>query len=245
MKPSYTFSRLRAFTLTELLISVGITSLIVVMLGQMFSSATALWRTSGQRIDSFRDGRAALQLMAADLSRANIRGDVNMLTLKPPGGDYATEADAVSPIKNTGKSDLCVVEYYLSWSDATKTYSLMRRFKNSDTTIDYLKTSPLDFDAIYRRDSGTEEVIATPVWALEIRPGETDNVITPVTGSGAQWRWIEIRFKTMSVNAARKLSTIPSITQAIWDDPGSTTYRRLILPDEQQFVIRVSLEQNR
>jgi type II secretory pathway pseudopilin PulG len=240
--------RLAAFTIAELLIAVAITSLIVVMLAQVFSAAAAMWQTSDQRIDAFRDARSAMQLMAVDLGRANINGDAKMLTLAQysTDGSYATEADAITPIKNSGKSDLCTVEYYLSWNGTTKTFALMRRVKNSDTTTGLLATAAPNFNTIYDKNNtnSREEILATPVWALEFRPGELDTVLAPSTDSAAKWKWIEIRFKTMSVNSARKLKSMAGIAQATWSDPTTTTYKTLILPYEQQFVTRITLSQN-
>jgi type II secretory pathway pseudopilin PulG len=256
MKTPHFFSRnSAAFTLAELLIATAITGLIVLLLGQIFSSATTMWRSSGERIDAFRDARAALQLMAADLGRANISGNAQMLTLAQvqPSTDgtytYAGEADAITPMKNSGKSDLCTVEYYLVWDATTKTSSLMRRFKGSDVMSDptngYLAKAAPDFNAIYDKTSGTEEVLATPVWDLEIRPGIIDTPLGSATGASTSWKWLEVRFKTMSVNSARKLKGMASIDQSTWADPTSTTYKNLILPYEQQFVTRISLDQNR
>jgi prepilin-type N-terminal cleavage/methylation domain-containing protein len=235
------------FTLVELLIATAITALIVVMLGQVFSSAAAMWQAADQRIDVFRDARAALQLMAADLGRAHITANSNMLKLAQVSSDgtYAAEADAVAPIKNFGKSDLCTVEYYLTWNGTTKTYSLVRRIKDSDATIALLRNPTPDFGIVYDKGSGAEDVLAAPVWSLEFRPGETDNVVTPATDSPAKWRWLEIRFKAMSVNSARKLKSMSGIDQPTWADPSSTVYKTVILPYEQQFVTRVALEQNR
>jgi type II secretory pathway pseudopilin PulG len=248
-----------AFTLAELLIATAITGLIIILLGQIFSSASAMWRVSDQRTDAFRDARAALQLMAAELARANISGDPQMLRLTniqtSTDGTYtyATEADSVSPSKNLGKSDLCAVEYYLLWDDSTKTYSLMRFFKKSDALTDpnssthYLANTSPNFDAIYDKDKsvGSEEVLATPVWDLQIRPGITDPALSSVSGASTSWKWLEIRFKSMSVNAARKLKGMPSIDQSTWTNTNSTEYKNLILPYEQQFVTRISLDQNR
>jgi type II secretory pathway pseudopilin PulG len=244
-----------AFTLVELLIATAITGLIIILLGQIFSSAAAMWRSSDQRIDAFRDSRAALQLMAVDLGRADINGDPQMLKLDQVQNSvdgsysYAGEADAVSPGKNPGKSDLCAIEYYLLWSSTTKTFSLVRRLKDSnalsDPTNGLLAKATPDFSAIYDKNSGTEEVIAGPVWDLEIRPGVTDTPLTSATGSSTGWKWLEIRFKAMSQNAGLKLKLIPSVDQATWTDPTSAAYKNLILPYEQQFVTRVSLEQNR
>ena len=238
-----------AFTLAELLLATAITGLIIILLGQIFSSASAMWRSGGQRIDAFRDARAALQLMAADLARANINGDQQMLKLTPTGNAYATEADAVTPLKNSGKSDLCAVEYYLLWNDTTKTFSLVRRFKDSnalsDPTSGYLANASPDFNAIYDKNSGTEEILATPVWDLEIRPGTNDIPLTSVGGASTSWKWLEIRFKSMSINSARKLQGMAAVDQSTWTNTSSTEYKNLILPYEQQFVTRVPLDQNR
>ena len=238
-----------AFTLAELLIATAITGMIILLLGQVFSSASAMWRSGGERIDAFRDARAALQLIAADLARANINGDPQMLRLLPAGNAYATEADAITPTKNNGKSDLCAVEYYLLWNDTAKTFSLMRRFKDSNALSDansgYLANTSPDYNTIYDKSTGNEEVLAAPVWDLEIRPGITDIPLTTVSGLSTTWKWLEIRFKSMSVNSARKLNSVGSIDQSTWTNPSSTEYKNLILPYEQQFVTRVPLDQSR
>src|SRR6476620_10188648 len=57
-----------AFTIVELLIATAITALIVVLLGTMFGSLTSTTSRANQRIDSFRDARAALQMMERDLA---------------------------------------------------------------------------------------------------------------------------------------------------------------------------------
>ena len=59
--------RVRAFTLVELLIATGITVLIVVMLGWMLGSLMSSAAHTTERVDAFRDARAALQMMERDL----------------------------------------------------------------------------------------------------------------------------------------------------------------------------------
>ncbi len=241
------------FTIAELLVAVAMTTLIVLMLGQVFSYAAKMWRTSDQRVDAFREARAALQLMTVDLGRAHVNGDPKMLTLAQPSADgsYAAEADAVTPSKNSGKSDLCAVEYYLTWNGTTKTYALVRRFKTSDIMSGanpnpaYLANATLNFTDIFDRKTGNEEVLANPVWDLEFRPGEIDTVVTPSTDTAAKWKWIEVKFKTMSVTAASKLKSMASVGQPTWSDPTTATYKTLILPYEQQFITRITLDQNR
>ena len=59
---------IRAFTLVELLIAAAITVVIVVMLGWMLGSLMSSASHASQRVDAFRDARAALQMMQRDLS---------------------------------------------------------------------------------------------------------------------------------------------------------------------------------
>ena len=55
------------FTLVELLIATGITVAMVLMLGLMLGSLMGSASHATQRVDAFRDARAALQMMERDL----------------------------------------------------------------------------------------------------------------------------------------------------------------------------------
>src|SRR5256885_7093851 len=57
-----------AFTIVELLVASAITLGIVVLLGVIFGSITRTASRANQRTDSFRDARAALQMIERDLS---------------------------------------------------------------------------------------------------------------------------------------------------------------------------------
>src|SRR6266480_3543195 len=56
-----------AFTLVELLIATGITVAMVLMLGLMLGSLMSSASHATERVDAFRDARAALQMMERDL----------------------------------------------------------------------------------------------------------------------------------------------------------------------------------
>src|SRR6266480_7599839 len=58
---------IRGFTLVELLIATGITVAMVLMLGWMLGSLMGSASHATQRVDAFRDARAALQMMERDL----------------------------------------------------------------------------------------------------------------------------------------------------------------------------------
>ena len=79
----------RGFTLAEVLIATAITLLVVTLLFGVFSSVVSQWRSSDQRIDAFRDARAALLLITRDLSRAHVNGDRQMITLVDDTGTYS------------------------------------------------------------------------------------------------------------------------------------------------------------
>src|SRR5213592_2735838 len=72
-----------AFTLVELLIAAAITVVIVVMLGLMLGSLTSSASQASQRVDAFRDARAALQMMERDLSNL-VRAQWNIQTSPVP-----------------------------------------------------------------------------------------------------------------------------------------------------------------
>jgi type II secretory pathway pseudopilin PulG len=235
-----------AFTIAELLVAVAITLVIIVVLFQVFAATASQWQSSDQRIDTFRDARAVLQIMARDLGRADINGDAQMLRLSdvyaagtPP---FAKEVYAITPAPNAGKSDLCTVGYYCAYDGNTKAYSLKRVFKDSDVTFTSLATSAPDYDTIYQKDNPKpDEIAAAYVWDLQVRPGIGKDIASP-TSSSSTWDWLEIRFKSMSPAAARKIRGT-SIDLSTWFDNTSPLYKTFILPYEQQFVSRIVLRQ--
>ena len=233
-----------AFTLTELLVAIAITAMIVVLLSTVFTAAGKQWQASDQRTDSFRDARAALQVIERDLSRANTNGAAQMLTLSDvdASGTFAKEAFAVTPIPNGGKSDLCAVGFYCVWDDTSKTYSLRRLFRDSDTTTTSLAKASPDFTVLFTKGASNEEELASCAWDLRFAPGTLADTEPPTTNPSTKWRFVEVRFKSMSAASARRLRDM-GVSQTTWGDSNNAVYKSSILPYEQQFVTRVSLHQ--
>ena len=79
--------------MVELLIAAAITVVIVVMLGLMLGSLMSSASHASQRVDAFRDARAALQMMERDLSNL-VRDTVDIRTSPDPDtradSSYAT-----------------------------------------------------------------------------------------------------------------------------------------------------------
>jgi len=166
--PSPSFRRptkRQAFTLLELLVAMSVLALLLVLLLSMVNGATKLWRANENRVDSYREARAAINLIASDLAsiyacpNANYVIDPNLKTfythtkndhlpvtpvsVKNMDGSLffltATPTGAQEQDKN--KSDLCTVGYYLGFDKTSLTgkgaasYNLYRYFRSSDDTF--------------------------------------------------------------------------------------------------------------
>jgi len=194
--------RERAFTLVELMIAAAITVVIVLVLGGMFLSLTKTSMRASQRIDAFRDARAALQMMERDLS--------NLVQLPPNSGNSPESAayfalttrlypeptpatnhqiyalcamknqPAPSPSPVTG--DVCAVGYYCRWdtnpSGGEGHYVLCRYFKNSTDTFKTIQTSGTSATALYT-PSASDEVLAAYVWNFRVTMYDATGNLTP------------------------------------------------------------------
>lgn len=259
----------RAFTLVEMIVALGVTAVLSVLMLRMFMDSSAIWKANDERLETFREARAALQLMARELGAVNAAPELPekfpMLALRhhadtEPEDQVNQEIYALTATRNAGLSDLCAVGFFCTWDAARKTYTLRRQFAESNTTFARLSTalsatSPMNgagaFSHLYARPKveGTDEPvqeIATFVWNLEFAiPDRANPALTgPPWPQGPFWRelpeWIEIRFKALGASAARKLEGQP-VTRETWFDPQSSLNQRLILPNEQQFITRVKL----
>ena len=153
-----------AFTLVELLIATGITVAMVLMLGLLLGSLMGNASHATERVDAFRDARAALQMIERDLrnlvrtqwspdpfsSPAPTPGTVQPLTLpaayfavKNIYNDPATgnqQLYALVAAKTTASSgDVCAVGYYCRWDPQRHAYSLRRFFRGSTITFAVMK----------------------------------------------------------------------------------------------------------
>jgi prepilin-type N-terminal cleavage/methylation domain-containing protein len=132
-----------AFTLIEMLVALAVTSVLTVMMLQMFTDSSAIWQREDQRLETFRESRAALQLISRELATVlplpsgapaatptpgapatattafpalALRGR----TARPAGSvptEHFTSVYALSAIPNSGASDLCAIGYFLEWDN--------------------------------------------------------------------------------------------------------------------------------
>ncbi len=185
-----------AFTIVELLVAAGITVLIVVLLGTMFVSLTRNTSQANQTTDSFRDARAALQMMERDLSnlvRTQWQPEpfinpgpfipktrpLAYLSLRNIYSDPAAgnqQIYALISAKNVGQGDVCAVGYYCRWADAGYGYSLRRFFRASGPTFSAI-SAPQTYvpdtilyvpDPIPPPNVLKDDLLATHVWNLKV-----------------------------------------------------------------------------
>ncbi len=242
--------RPRGFTLIELLVACCLTMMMVGLVLKAFSATATLWRRAEGRNDTFREARAALDIMARDLRMTAVAAQPGAPTLAldynpatPEADRVNEEAYAITSQPNRGRSDLCTVGYYCVWDSLAHAYALRRCFKESDATFNGFKVPVAEPWPIFSHAGAAEEEVAGTVWDLTFRPCENGVVAGSyprAVYSDTLPLWIEIRFKAMGASAAARLKSLP-VTRETWQDPGGALYKTAILPFQQQFVVRVRL----
>lgn len=193
--------RRAGFTLIELLVAAGITAAIVVMLGMMFGSLTSTTSRANQRTDAFRDARAALQMIARDLSGLvrNQRDATGNPITRPAAyltldnvyadpGAGNQQLFALIATKNSDPGDVCAVGYYCRWDDqGGYNYSLRRFFRKSTATFSAISGSPnyVPASVLYTPDPLNtkppikDDLLAAYVWNLQITVYDKLGAIVP------------------------------------------------------------------
>lgn len=177
------------FTIVELLVAATITVVIVVLLGTMFGSMMKTSMRANQRIDAFRDARAALQMIKRDLSnlvRAQPSAYFAMSDIYTDPNTSSTknrQLYALCALKNQpagvaahAAGDLCAVGYYCRWE--TNRYALRRHFRDSTATFGAFQANgpgvymapinPANPAATLYAPSTSDDLLATNVWNLQI-----------------------------------------------------------------------------
>jgi hypothetical protein len=166
----------------------------VLMLGAMLGSLMSSASHATERVDAFRDARAALQMIERDLRnlvRTQWSPDPFSSPTPTPGtaqpltrptayfaldNIYSDPAPgnqqlyALVAAKTTASSgDVCAVGYYCRWDDQLHAYTLRRFFRNSTDTFTVIQNA-----GSYAGDSGlyvpgaSDAVMAAYVWNLKI-----------------------------------------------------------------------------
>jgi prepilin-type N-terminal cleavage/methylation domain-containing protein len=175
-----------AFSLLEILVAVAVLSVLLVILLNIVQSATGLWRQSENRAEAYRESRAALQLMAANLKnslattntdffRTNLISSTNTNGL-PSIGFLATQPLASQEPGNLG--DVCAVGFFADYGDKSpiakengrQSMNLYRYFLGSNATFSALTNNGSGlFPGSFEADSASTEILARNVVRCEFR----------------------------------------------------------------------------
>jgi len=243
------------FTLVELLVAMVITSLVVLLISRVLFGAMQLWRHSSQRVETWREARAAIHCMERDLatalpaSEAVVGDGVHLPAMlfarhptTPEEDSGNEEIHFLTMLPQGGRASLCAVGYRVVWDGEARCYRLMRRFMPGDAVERLLQAGAgTPATTLYFGEGSVEEEMAHHVWDLKIRPcadgqpaaAYPDGEVKPPSA-------VEIRFKAIGAQAVEQLREVEA-TRQTWTNPDDPLYRRIILPRQQQFLIRARL----
>lgn len=137
----------KGFTLVELFVAMAIFSLVLVILLLMLGEVNRAWVVGEQRVESFQNGRAILELVSRELAQAVISDKLQFVQdpkLAPNVPNLATNASSLfwqAPLGSTINGNICVVGYYLTRTDPSGAsagqYQLRRLLISPDNTNSY------------------------------------------------------------------------------------------------------------
>lgn len=96
-----------AFTMIELLVAMTVLALLIVMLMGLVDSSTKLWRENENRVDSFREARAAMGIISRDLGNIVSTSNTNYFLVN----EFDRQQQIQSQLKTT---NLNGVMYFLA-----------------------------------------------------------------------------------------------------------------------------------
>ncbi|HEY5791668.1 MAG TPA: prepilin-type N-terminal cleavage/methylation domain-containing protein [Chthoniobacterales bacterium] len=244
--PMPPFGRRRAFTLLELLVAVSLLAILVVMLMSMVDNATKLWRVNESRVESYREARAALNLMMNDLKSLYASTNANLFQTNaaspflavPGGGQLFFIAALPASAQDSGsRSDLCEVGYFLKYGQSglnpdEKNFSLYRYFRESNQTF----TNLVNNSGFFTHSTANVELLARNIPNFQVRyyTVSTNGAVSPWTAvsSNALPSFVELQITAFNNQTAKRFNS-----KEDWTNAASQTYRE----SSRVFTARIPL----
>jgi prepilin-type N-terminal cleavage/methylation domain-containing protein len=236
--------RSRAFTLPELLVALAITSLLVLLLGNIVSAALKVWQQGRNRLDTFANARFILnrigdEIIGATTQQGRVQFVENYSFSPGPTATATTSENVffVAPYPNAKAGDLCVIAYAL---DST-THRLQRAFKDSDQA--WTVAASTRYRAAGYSNALEWRTIANGVLEFEIQAYSQADVDTPSptpvptaawdseSAGGKTPRHIILRLKVVDDKTAVALGSLA---------PGPA-YDRLVQEKAREFLSDITL----
>jgi len=165
-----------AFSLLELLVAISVLCILLVILLNIVQGATNLWRSSENKVEAYREGRAALQIISSDLRHVLASTNTNFfrrdISSYPNSTNVAFLATLpLSSQETNSLSDVCTVGYFLAYDNKSpvsgitgrQSYNLYRYFVESNETFAKLSDSSGPADVLDFDPSRQPEILARNV----------------------------------------------------------------------------------
>lgn len=191
------------------MVAMAILSILIVILMGMVDGASKLWRMSENRVDSYREARAGMNLIASDLQSILATTNTNYFSLDRTDNlpSSANKPDSASNIffvsaqpaesqditsgsssKTANTSDLCVVGYFLGYDKISSgspasSMNLYRYFLSSGEAFDAIRKNEILPETLSTTPSASTpagaEVLARNVTGFKIRAYTVDYTENP------------------------------------------------------------------
>ena len=245
-----------AFSLLELLVAIAVLCILLVILLDIVQGATNLWRTSENKVEAYREGRAALQVISSDLRHALASTNTNFfrrdISSYPNSTNVAFLATLpLSSQETNSLSDVCTVGYFLAYDNKSpvsgitgrQSYNLYRYFVESNETFAKLSDSSGPADVLDFDPSRPPEILARNVVGFK-----ATYFITNGPGSFTTWTQSAatpmpdiVEIQLTAVNNERTMRFGARGASGEWDAFSGNTNSPDYLKNTKTFTTRINI----
>ena len=245
-----------AFSLLELLVAIAVLCILLVILLDIVQGATNLWRTSENKVEAYREGRAALQVISSDLRHALASTNTNFfrrdISSYPNSTNVAFLATLpLSSQETNSLSDVCTVGYFLAYDNKSpvsgitgrQSYNLYRYFVESNETFAKLSDSSGPADVLDFDPSRQPEILARNVVGFK-----ATYFITNGPGSFTTWTQSAatpmpdiVEIQLTAVNNERTMRFGARGASGEWDAFSGNTNSPDYLKNTKTFTTRINI----
>ena len=245
-----------AFSLLELLVAISVLCILLVILLNIVQGATNLWRTSENKVEAYREGRAALQIISSDLRHVLASTNTNFfrrdISSYPNSTNVAFLATLpLSSQETNSLSDVCTVGYFLAYDNKSpvsgitgrQSYNLYRYFVESNETFAKLSDSSGPADVLDFDPSRPPEILARNVVGFK-----ATYFITNGPGSFTTWTQSAatpmpdiVEIQLTAVNNERTMRFGARGASGEWDAFSGNTNSPDYLKNTKTFTTRINI----
>lgn len=205
MEAALAARRHRAFTLTEMLVSIAVLTMLILLVTQLVNSATAVMTRGRKSFDADGDARMVFDRMAIDFSRMLRRGDADFFGKDSSGGQPMTGNDQIAFYS-------AVPGYYSPTATATATPS--RNQRSPISVAGYCMSADpagrpqlvrLAKGLVWEPDGGWQDVAYLPIRLVAPSTvARWPGIFTPASGSPRPFHGMgDADFETISESVVR------------------------------------------